>query len=141
MANTPFLDTDGRRAFLQAALGAFVAPAAGAQSTSNRKPVLQQALPQVTMDGWQVTAVELTVPPGPGSARHRHPGFVLGYVLEGELRFQVEGQPETVIPAGQMFYEPPGSVHVAGASASATKPVRFLAMVFAEKGKPTSAPA
>ncbi len=135
--------TNGRRGFL-AWMGGFVASlraARGAQSAAGRRPVLQQGLPQVNMDGWQVTAVELTVPPGPGGSKHRHPGFVLGYVLEGELRFQVEGQPEAVIPAGQMFYEPPGSVHAVSASASPTKPVRFLAMVFAEKGKPTTAPA
>jgi len=135
---------DGRRGFLRAGLGGLVASLGAASAlaaTTTRKAVFQQDLPQVAMDGWQVTAVELTIPPGAGSQKHRHPGFVLGYVLEGELKFQVEGQPETVIPAGQMFYEPPGSVHAVSASASPTKPVRFLAMVLAEKGKPTSSPA
>jgi len=96
--------------------------------------VFEHGLPTLTMDGWQVSAAEVTTEPGPGSQPHRHPGFVLGYVLEGDLRFQVAGEPERIIRAGQMFYEAPGSVHTVGASASSTKPVRFLAMIFAPKG-------
>ena len=103
--------------------------------------VFEHDLPNVTMDGWQVTVVEVVTPPGPGSHRHQHPGFVLGYVLEGDLRFQVDGQPERTIPAGQMFYEAPGGVHAVSASASPTKPVRFLAMILAPKGVPLTTPA
>ena len=62
-------------------------------------------------------------------------------MLEGDLRFQVEGQPERTIPAGQMFYEAPGGVHAVSASASPTKPVRFLAMILAPKGVPLTTPA
>jgi quercetin dioxygenase-like cupin family protein len=40
-----------------------------------------------------------------------------------------------------MFYEPPGSIHQVSANASATKPARMLAMVFAKKGVPRSMPA
>jgi quercetin dioxygenase-like cupin family protein len=138
--------TRDRRGFLEAALAGLMLPvdplrgtAAAAETTT--KEVFQQGLPDLTMTGWQVSAAEVTTPPGVVDARHRHPGFVLGYVLEGDLRFQVEGQPETVIHAGEMFYEPPGSVHAVSASASPTKPVRFLALILAEKGKPLTTPA
>lgn len=111
------------------------------RAAEDARDVFQHDLPNLTMDGWQVSAAEVTTGPGPGSQPHRHPGFVLGYVLEGDLRFQLAGQPERIIHAGEMFYEAPGSVHRVGASASPTKPVRFLAMIFAPKGAELMAPA
>ena len=35
--------------------------------------------------GMEAILVEVTAPPGAPSTVHRHPGFVLGYVLSGEL--------------------------------------------------------
>jgi quercetin dioxygenase-like cupin family protein len=70
-----------------------------------------------------------------------HPGFVLGHGLEGQVRFQLEAQAETTYHAGGMFYEPPGSVHLVSANASAEQRARLLALVFAEKGSPLSVPA
>jgi quercetin dioxygenase-like cupin family protein len=103
--------------------------------------VLTQPLPPVSLADWAMTAVEVTYAPGEVDSAHRHPGFVFGYVLDGTLRFRVDGHPETVYHAGQMFYEAPGSVHRVSANASATAPCRFLAMVFADNNSPISAPA
>src|SRR5262249_36531719 len=51
------------------------------------------------------------VPPGgPGLRPHRHSGPVFGYVLEGEIIFEVEGEPERIIRAGEAFWEPGGDV-------------------------------
>ena len=111
-----------------------------AQGGTGRKAVFLEDLPKVMLDNWTVTATEITYSPGASSAQHKHPGFVLGYVLEGEVRMQVKGQPEATYGVGQMFYEPPGAIHAVSRNASDTKPARFLAMVFAEKGKPTTTP-
>jgi quercetin dioxygenase-like cupin family protein len=55
--------------------------------------------------------VLVTLPPGsPGAPPHRHPGPAFGYVIEGEIRFEVEGEPERVIKAGEAFWEPGGDV-------------------------------
>jgi quercetin dioxygenase-like cupin family protein len=139
--------TKDRRRFLEACLAGAIlslsptgSNAAGAAETT-AKEVFQHDLPDLMMSGWQVSVAEVTTPPGVVDPRHQHPGFVLGYVLEGDLRFQVAGQPETVIHTGEMFYEPPGSVHAVSASASPTKPVRFLALILAEKGKALTTPA
>ena len=40
---------------------------------------------------------------------HLDPEFVLGYVLEGEFRFQLEGERETMYKPGEVIYEPLGS--------------------------------
>lgn len=127
-----------------AGAGALFAPllaAAAEPSASEVKPVLEQELPPVSVDGWKMTAVEVTYAPGESSAAHKHPGFVFGYVIEGDMRFKVDGGEETVYHAGQMFYEKPGSVHRVSANASATKSCRFLAMVFADKNTPVTIPA
>lgn len=104
-------------------------------------PIFEQDLPDVDLGGWSVTAVEVRYEPGASSASHQHPGFVLGYVLEGEIAFQLEGGPRQVKRVGEMFYEPPGAVHLVSGNASSTQPARMLAMVFAEKGVPRTRPA
>lgn len=103
-------------------------------------PLLEQDLPPVSLDGWKMTALEITYAPGQVGRAHKHIGFVFGYVLEGELRFKVDGGEETVYHTGQMFYEKPGSTHRVSANASATKQCRFLAMVFVDKTEPLTVP-
>jgi quercetin dioxygenase-like cupin family protein len=99
------------------------------------KTIYKRDLPPVSLDGWQVTVLRLIFPTGFTSPKHVHPGFVLGYVLEGELRFHIEGEPQTLLSAGDAFYEAPGAIHLPSRSASATKPARVLVVAFGEKGK------
>ena len=113
---------------------------AAAEVSPAEGPLFTQELPPVSLDGWKMTALEITYAPGQVDRAHRHIGFVFGYVLEGDLRFKVDGGEETTYHAGQMFYEKPGSVHRVSANASATRPCRFLAMVFVDKTKPLTEP-
>lgn len=132
-----------RRRFLQAGLASVVLAAldtSAATGVFGKKTLYERALPPVSLDGWQVTVIELTLPPGMESSKHVHSGFILGYVLEGEYRFQVEGEEEKVLSAGDVFYEAPGSIHVLSDSASTTRPARILALAFGEKGKETTRP-
>src|SRR5215510_5045930 len=69
------------------------------------------------------------------------PGFVLAYVLEGEVVAKITGSPEATYGPGQMFYEYPGSTHEVSRNASGTKPAKFLAFIFAKKGLPLTSPA
>ena len=133
-----------RRAFLMTTAASVAAslmasPDAGA-APPTAKQLVQRDAPAVNLDGWQMTATEVTYPPGEASGRHRHPGFVCGYVLEGQYRFAVDGQPETVLSAGQMFFENPGDVHAVSGNASKTQPARILAIVFTKKGDPVTIP-
>lgn len=88
-----------------------------------------------------MTAVEVIYAPGEMDKAHRHPGFVFGYVIDGDLRFQVDGGTETTYHAGQMFYEAPGSVHRVSGNGSTTRPCRFLAMIFADAHSQLTTPA
>jgi quercetin dioxygenase-like cupin family protein len=120
-------------------LCASLAPFAEAEANTVQK-VFQQNLPAVPLDNWTVTAVEVDYPPGAASAPHRHPGFVLAYILEGKVRSGLRGQPERIYAAGEMFYEPPHSEHLVSANASSERRARLLALIFAEKGSTLSIP-
>jgi len=110
-----------------------LAASAQAQTRAPARLAGTQSLP-APFEGWEASFIEVTA--GAGSAPpHRHAGFVLGYVIDGEFRFATHDQPERVIPAGGTFYEPPGSVHTVSASAKADRPAKILAIIIAEKGK------
>jgi len=110
--------------------------ARASNATDGDQTVFEQDLPRVLLDNWKMTALEVTYAPGEMDQAHRHPGFVFGYVLQGSLRFQLDGQTATTYHAGQMFYEFPGSVHRQSGNASTTEPARLLAMIFAPRGQP-----
>jgi quercetin dioxygenase-like cupin family protein len=100
-----------------------------------RPPVFVQDLPNVTLDGWQVTVSHVDYPPGRVGTMHHHAGFVLAYVLEGSIITKISGQgDEKIYNVGQMFYEQPGATHEVSKNASQTQPAKLLAMIFAKKG-------
>ena len=138
---------DNRREFLTAAMTALASSVIGAQqapATNASRPVATKDAPKVNLDGWQMTATEITIPAGaPPGRKHRHPGFVIGYVLEGQYSFAVNDQPATVVKAGEMFFESfdaPGQVHSTSGNPSATQATKFLAIVFTKKGDPVTIP-
>lgn len=98
-------------------------------------PVFVHDLPNVSLDGWEVTVSHVDYPPGRVGTAHHHAGFVLAYVLQGSIVTQVSGQGgERTLTAGQMFYEQPGATHEVSRNASQTEPARLLALIFAKKG-------
>jgi len=135
-----------RRDAITSALALFcaelVSSRAAAQTAAPRggPPVFKHDLPDLTMDGWEVTVSEVDYAPGRVGQEHHHAGFVLAYVLEGAVVTRISGQPETTYKAGQMFYEPPGSTHEVSNNASATEPAKLLALIFAKKGVPLTMP-
>jgi quercetin dioxygenase-like cupin family protein len=59
----------------------------------------------------RATTLEVTIEPGKGSAPHRHPGPVFGYVLQGEYDWAINDQPVKKLQPGDTFYEPTGALH------------------------------
>ena len=112
-----------------------------AQTPGGRKIVFQHDLPNMNLDGWSATVVEVSYGPGEGSGAHRHPGITLAYVLEGEVRSKVGDDLEKTYTAGQMFLETPGQLHAVSRNASKTRPAKILAILLAEKGKQLTTPA
>ena len=104
-------------------------------------PVFKHDLPNLTMDDWEVTVSYVDYAPGRVGAPHRHPGFVLAYVLEGAVVAKISGQgEEKTYTTGQMFYEQPGATHEVSKNASQTQPAKLLAMIFAKKGSTLTTP-
>jgi quercetin dioxygenase-like cupin family protein len=116
-------------------------------------PVMAQQAPPATkvtallkevladVPGREVTMITLDIPPGGGSAPHRHPGHhVFGYVLEGSYKLKLDQGDEKILTKGQTFYEAPGRLHAVSANASATEPAKVLAVIVAESGKPVTVP-
>jgi quercetin dioxygenase-like cupin family protein len=111
------------------------------QPAAARPPVFKGALPNLTLDDWEVTVSVVDYAPGRVGAVHHHAGFVLAYVLEGAVVAKISGQgEERTYTAGQMFYEPPGATHEVSNNASQTQPAKLLAMIFAKKGATLTTP-
>lgn len=85
-----------------------------------------------------VRTIMVTLPPGsPGAPPHRHPGPVYGYVVRGAVTFELEGEPERVIRAGEAFFEPGGDViHYTGANHLGDEESALLATMICEPGAP-----
>ena len=66
--------------------------------------VLQEAHTLSIPEGAGAMTVLIQFPPGdPGTPPHRHPGPAFGYVVEGKMLFELEGEPPRVIRAGAAF--------------------------------------
>jgi quercetin dioxygenase-like cupin family protein len=75
-------------------------------SPTNTFEVLLHEIPRIAPNSAGMVAT-VTIPPGDaGSGPHRHSGPVFGYVLEGEILFELEGEKPYPIAAGQAFWEP-----------------------------------
>ena len=75
-------------------------------SPTNTLEVLLHESPCIAPNSAGMIAT-VTIPPGdPGSGPHRHSGPVFGYVLEGEILFELEGERAYPIKAGEAFWEP-----------------------------------
>jgi quercetin dioxygenase-like cupin family protein len=123
--------------------------AVGAQLATNPPPsssaaqsrlAFAHSLPQLDGSQLKATVVEVAYAPGGSSTPHSHPCPVIVYVVEGALRAQVRGEPESTYHAGESFYEPPNGVHQVSANASQTEPVKFLAYFVCDHETPLSVP-
>ena len=94
----------------------------------NALTVLQEVRPPFIPEGAEVKTVVADLPPGSaGFPPHRHSGPSFYYMLEGELQFELEGEPPRVIRAGEAFWEPGGDVtHYTNANNRDDIPCRFV---------------
>jgi quercetin dioxygenase-like cupin family protein len=105
---------------------------------NNEIVLLGTANPPSLPAGSHVMTATIELPPGdPGSPPHRHSGPVFGYMLEGEMLFELEGEAPRVIKAGEAFWEPGGDViHYQAANNLPDRPSRFVAVMIGVPGEP-----
>ncbi len=76
--------------------------------------------------------------PGMAAGKHTHPGEELGYVLEGTLLLEIEGEAPRTLKAGESFFVPAGRPHDGKNVGSG--PAKVLATYVVETGKPVASP-
>lgn len=99
--------------------------------------LFQRAHPEAADREVIVQRIELE--PGASAKPHVHPGMVTGYVVSGELEFQVAGEPLLKLKAGDTFFEPPGSQHLVARNTGKEKTV-LVAFVINPKGQAVAQP-
>ena len=101
--------------------------------------VLQEAEPPFIPAGAHAMTVMVEYPAGdPGAPPHRHPGGpCFGYVVEGEMRMELEGEPERILRAGEAFWEPGGDViHYSDGNARDDVKLRFVVTMVCDPNQP-----
>jgi quercetin dioxygenase-like cupin family protein len=104
----------------------------GEQAPSVKRTVLLKQ--DMTIPGREAVMALVELPPGAKEGRHTHPAEVYGFVLEGAITLEVEGQPTRTLKAGDVFSIAPGLIHEGTNNGTAT--ARVSAVFVAEKGKP-----
>ena len=88
--------------------------------------------------GKEIVMLTVTYPAAGASLPHRHDAQVFVYVLEGEVRMQVQGGPIVTLRPGQTFYEAPSDVHVVSANTSTIAAAKLLVVMVKDKAAPGS---
>jgi len=100
--------------------------------------LIQQNLPDI--EGKVVTVLTVQYAPGTASDPHQHPGSAFGYVLEGAVVSQLEGEKSVTYIAGQSWYEPPGQAHLVLRNASREEPAKVIFFILTQEGEPLKSP-
>ena len=92
------------------------------------RPAFSRPIPN--LPGKTLTSVLVDYPPGAKSLPHHHArsAFIYAFVVSGDIRSQVEGEPIRIFHAGDSWAEAPGAHHRISENASATRPARLLAV-------------
>ena len=87
--------------------------------------------------GHEGVVAQVEFAPGAHEPKHTHPGDIFGYVLEGEMVFELEGEPPRVIRAGETFWEPGGDViHYQDGNNRDDINVRYVVTMLCAPGQP-----
>lgn len=96
-----------------------------------RKILLNQPIP--VKEVRTVDVREITFRPRQKAGYHRHPCPVFGLIRSGEALFQVEGEAERLLQAGEAFYEPQGKPIVHFDNASESNAMTFVAFYLVDR--------
>ena len=97
--------------------------------------LLEVTPPNIPAGAHAMTQLVELPPANAGLGPHRHSGPVFGYVLEGRMLFELEGEAPREIVAGEAFWEPGGDVvHYQAANLEAKRWTRFIAVCICAPG-------
>jgi len=104
------------------------------------KVLLEKNVSEYAGKDMVVTVRELTLQPGAVGSKHRHPGPVFVYVLEGDVEVEIDGAPPKVYHPGEIFSEEPHQLHLSTRNAGDGRPARILSLILSRKGEPLTQP-
>jgi quercetin dioxygenase-like cupin family protein len=123
------------------AVNATVRAAMSDSPSESVKPIFRRQIPN--LPDRELIAVLVNYPPAARSRSHHHASsaFIYAYVLSGEIRSAIGGEPARIYRAGESFYEEPGAHHVVSENASDSEPASLLAVFVVRAGdQPLTAP-
>jgi len=104
-------------------------------SPANVVRAFSHELPNIP--GKSITGLVVTYKPGDSTPPHRHgAAFVVGYVLSGTVRSQLENGSMKLYHAGVSWSENPGGHHTGSGNASQTEPASILAIFVSDSKDP-----
>jgi quercetin dioxygenase-like cupin family protein len=101
--------------------------------------IVRKALLTATIGGVEairrIEIKSITLAPSQRAGLHRHPCTVVGYIADGAILFQIEGQPAKILNRGDAFHEPFNDriLHFDNASDSAL--ATFIAFYLLDSGE------
>jgi quercetin dioxygenase-like cupin family protein len=107
-----------------------------AQQAGFTRTVLQQS--KLSVPGREAVTAVAEFQPGGTVGRHTHPGEEIGYILEGMIVLEKEGEQPVALGPGKTFFIPAGMIH--NATNKTSKRARVLANYIVEPGKPVASP-
>ena len=107
-----------------------------AQQAGFKRTVLQQS--KLSVPGREAVMAVAEFQPGATVGRHTHPGEEIGYILEGMVVIEQEGQQPVALGPGKTFFIPAGTIH--NATNKTSTAARVLANYIVESGKPLATP-
>jgi len=124
------------RAGVTTGLVVMVAAVCLAQQPAFKRTEVQRG--DLSAAGREAVMAVAEIPAGVQAGRHTHPGEEVGYVLEGPVVVEIDGQAPRTLKTGEGFIIPAGRIHNARNTGSGT--ARVLATYIVEKGKPVATP-
>jgi quercetin dioxygenase-like cupin family protein len=123
-------------------VGSALAQASESGHSSGAKPaapVGRKALLTAVMNGaspvGRVQIMEIEFKPSQRTGFYRRPCAVVGYVADGAISFQIEGEPAKTLRRGDAFYEPMNARVAHFDNASETAPAKFIAFYLLSPGE------
>jgi quercetin dioxygenase-like cupin family protein len=112
------------------------------ESKSTIKVVQEVRSPSIPYDAHVLTVLVNHPPGAPGYPPHRLPsGPGFGYMIDGEMLFELEGEAPRVIRAGEAFWGPGGDViHYQDANNRNDIPCSFVLTMLCVPGQPMLEP-
>lgn len=88
--------------------------------------------PLTGIEGKEIRVLQLEFGPGVVSPPHRHPGDTFVYVVDGELVTEIDDRTAFSAKAGEVFHEPPMSLHKSTRN-NGTEPAHAIAIMILDK--------